>query len=345
LGNLYPKWVNEISMSSSQDLLVFVYLGKRLPKYAIESINFALKNSKMPIVLISNIVNLPKFESLVEHYFYANVEKSEFTEVDEKFRNGFWIKTTERFFALEEFMKVRNIEKCFHAELDNVIFNISNVSVELDKIGDGIFVPRDHEDRAIGSLVYVNSLRIYSDFCQFARSHNYCLNDMEILADFLKKYPDKAFPLSSSPVLEIGIDVKNLKVSREDRLYEVGLFDAAAIGQWYFGIDPRNTRRKVTNRFKNEKYSGDLSDFWLTWDEPISKMSLSSKTQVFTEKSLFNLHIHSKIHKKLLKRGKFEKIISLTNRGNTVIIKRNSNGLIRYVVEIIRLVLRRVLAR
>lgn len=337
-----PEWAEEIGMSSSQDLLVFVYLGKRFPKYAVESIKFALRNSKMPVVLISNMTNPPKFDSSVEHYFYANVESSESAAVNKKFRNGFWIKTTERFFALEEFMKVRKIEKCFHAELDNAIFDISQVSLELDKIGDGMFVPRDHQDRAIGSLIYVNSLKVFSDFCEFARSHNYRLNDMEILANFLKIYPEKAFPLSSTPVLEIELDTKNLKVSIEDRLYEVGLFDAAAIGQWYFGIDPRNTRRKVTNRFNNEKYSGDLSDFWLTWDKSTSNMSLSSKTQVFTTTSLYNLHIHSKIHKKLLKRNKFEKIITLTNRGKTVIIKRNAIGLLRYMVEIIRLVLRRV---
>lgn len=328
-------------MSGSQDQLVFVYLGKSLPKYAIESINFASKNSKIPIVLISNIVNPPRFEARVEHYFYTNTEKSEFYVGNKNFRNGFWIKTTQRFYALEEYMKVRKIEKCFHAELDNAIFNISQVSLELDEIGIGIFVPRDHQDRAIGSLVYINSFQVYSHFCEFARSHNYRLNDMEILANYLKKYPENAFPLSTSPVLESGTDVNKYKVSKDDRLYEVGLFDAAAIGQWYFGIDPRNTRRKVTNRFINEKYSGNLSDFWLAWDQPTSTMSLSSKSQVFTKKTLFNLHIHSKTHKKLLKRGKFEKVISLTNEGKTIIIKRNSNGLLRYVVEVIRLKLSR----
>jgi hypothetical protein len=332
-------------MTSPQDLLVFVYLGKRLPDYAVESINFALTYSKMHVVLISNIDNPPEFVSLVEHYFYASVEKSEFAGVNREFRNGFWIKTTERFFALENFMKVRNIKKCFHAELDNVIFDISRVSIELDEIGNGIFVPRDHQDRAIASLIYINSQRIFSEFCEFARSFNYRLNDMEILANFMKKYPEKGFPLSSSPKLKIGLENKNLKVSIEDKLYEVGLFDAAAIGQWYFGIDPRNTRRKVTNRFINEKYTGDLSDFWLTWDESSSNMSLSSKTQVFTTTTLYNLHIHSKIHKKLLKRNKFQRIISLTNRGETVIINRNAIGLPRYLNDIMRLVLRRIFTR
>ena len=325
-----------MNMPSGQDRLVFVYLGKRLPKYAIESVKFALKNSKIPVVLISNLVNPPKIHASLEHFFFTSDTNLEFAEADKSFRNGFWLKTTQRFFALEEFMRVRQVTKCFHAELDNAIFDISCVSSDLDGIGKGIFIPRDHQDRAIGSLIYVNSFNVFSNFCEFAKSHNFKINDMEILASYLKKYPETAFPLPSSPRLAFGNPFMNLENSRENRLHEVGVFDAAAIGQWYFGIDPRNTRRKVTNRFKNEKYSADLSDFWLTWNEAASTMILSSKTQMFTETKLFNLHIHSKIQKKLMKRDRFKTIISLTNEGTTVVVKRNLIGALHYLIEIIR---------
>ena len=327
-------------MKQSQKL-VFVYLGQSLPSYAIASIKFALIHSKMSVVLISNLVNPPQFDGSLEHFFYSCDANLELVEADKKFRNGFWIKTTQRFFALEEFMKVRQVEKCFHAELDNAVFNISRISLDLDDIGEGIFVPRDHQERAIGSLIYVNSISVFSNFCGFAKSHNYRVNDMDILASYLRKHPESAFPLPSSPVLTAGGTFRNLEDSRMQRLYEVGVFDAAAIGQWYFGIDPRNTRRKVTNRFENEKYSADLSDFLLTWDESTSTMFLSSKSQVFTETKLYNLHIHSKIHKKLMQGERFKTIIRLTNEGKTLVIKRNFIGALHYLVEVIRYAYRR----
>jgi hypothetical protein len=328
-------------MNQSQKL-VFVYLGQSLPSYAIASIKFALVHSKMSVVLISNLVNPPQFDGSLEHFFYSCDANLELVEADKKFRNGFWIKTTQRFFALEEFMRVQEVKKCFHAELDNAVFNISRISLELDDIGEGIFVPMDHQERAIGSLMYINSFDVFSHFCEFAKSHNYRVNDMDILASYLMNYPESAFPLPSSPALASGGTFRNLEDSRIDRLYEVGVFDAAAIGQWYFGIDPRNTRRKVTNQFKNEKYSADLSDFWLTWDESTSVMTLSSKTLKFAETKLYNLHIHSKIHKKLMKRDRFKTIISLTNKGKKVVIKRNDVGALLYLVEIIRFAFRRV---
>ena len=308
--------------------LVFVYLGKKLPKYAVASLQFAAKNAKVPIVLISNIKNPAEAHPDIKHHFYPYKESKGSNDSNSKFRDGFWLKTTERFYALERFMVNEQIEKCFHAELDNLVFNISQLEPKLDKLGKGIFVPSDHVDRAIGSLMYTNSLTVFTEFCEYARSFNFRKNDMEILASFIKKSPRIAFPLPSTPSDTGKVDVGE---STKDLLSDIGLFDAAAIGQWYFGIDPRNSYNRIHNRFSNEMFVGDLQDFLLVIHEDVSELHLHSKSNFFAPIRLHNLHVHSKIHKKLVKKQHLIRIIGATNKGKRVVISVNMSGKLRYL--------------
>lgn len=329
-------------MPATQDLLVFVYLGRKLPKYAVKSLKFAVEHSKLQVILISNVKKLPKLDDSLECYSYRQEIHYEQYGPYHRFRKGFWIKTTERFFALEDFMKERGIDKCFHAELDNLVFDISQVSMSLDEIGSGIFVPRDHADRAIASLMYINSLATYMDFCDFARSCNFSINDMEILAKYLKVNTNNAFALPSAPLEQEGLRLAKPEGNESSELYRLGVFDAAAIGQWYFGIDPRNTYQRVTNRFENEKYSANLSDFLLDWDELNSQMRMSSKSSAFSPTKIYNLHVHSKVHEKLLQKNRLNEIILKTNNGREVILSFNTIGKIRYVYEIMKSVYGRI---
>ena len=312
--------------------LVFVYLGEKLPKYAVASLQFAVENAKVPIVLISNIKNPPEIHPDIKLHFYAYKDSRDSNDSYSKFRDGFWLKTTERFYALEQFMADEQIKKFFHAELDNLVFNLSQLAPKLDKLGEGIFVPSDHVDRAIGSLMYTNSQTGFTEFCEYARSFNFRKNDMEILASFIKNSPRIAFPLPST-TSDIGkVDVKGSTNLTRELLSDIGLFDAAAVGQWYFGIDPKNSFNRIHNRFLNEMFDGDLQDFLLVIHEDVSELYLHSKSNFFAPIRLHNLHVHSKIHNKLVKKQHLIRIIDETNKGKRVVIAANLSGKLRFLM-------------
>jgi hypothetical protein len=246
-----------------------------------------------------------------------------------KFRKGFWLKTTERFFALEEYMRLNGIKQCFHAELDNLVFANDGLANRLNSLGSGFFVPFDSPNRAMASIMYVNSIDTLRNFCQFVDQLHGDYNDMELLAMYGATYPSDVLALPSSidndglktRLLQKGIQTLNEK--------DVGIFDAAAIGQWYFGIDPRNSYFKVQNRFTNDVANVDLSQFRLRWSDELRKFYASDKSKQQSEYLVNNLHIHSKIHRKITRPGSLISIVNRTDSGNVIVISRNVSGIYR----------------
>jgi hypothetical protein len=259
-----------------------------------------------------------------------------------KFRKGFWLKTTERFFALEEYMRLNKIEQCFHAELDNLVYENDGLASRLNSLGSGIFVPFDSPNRAMASIMYLNSITTLSNFCQFIdRTHgNY--NDMELLAIYSTKNPSVVLALPSS------IDNKSLKSSLLQKGIQalnekdIGIFDAAAMGQWYFGIDPRNSYFKVRNRFINDVANVDLSQFRLRWSDESKKFYASDKSKNQSEYLVNNLHVHSKIHRKITRMSTLLSIVNRTDSGKKIVISRNVSGIYRGFKVLILLVLAKV---
>ena len=48
-----------------------------------------------------------------------------------------------------------NISSFFHAELDNMIFNLDNLDEKFNNYGSGIFVPRDSMIELLGVYFFV----------------------------------------------------------------------------------------------------------------------------------------------------------------------------------------------
>jgi hypothetical protein len=311
--------------------LIFVYLGKKIPRYAYHSLNFAVENSGLKVVLISDAEPKPKLNKAIKHVRYVFNEEKLDDRSSSQFRDGFWIKTTERFYAIQQFVTRAGIEHFFHAELDNLIFNISNVSYHLDRVGSGIFVPRMNDKFALASLMYVNSKVAFHEFCQFSRSFHYSQNDMEILSQFLDEKPSMGFSLPSNP----DSNTNTLLNYEAEALRSAGLFDAAAIGQWYFGIDPRNSYGPVRTLFQNERHAGNLQDYKLDRDLLNSQIKISSKSEAFATVQLNNLHVHSKILKRLVVGNGLDKIINRTNNNYSTLITVNFKGKFRWVSDVL----------
>ena len=333
-------------MSLHKDKLVFVYLGKRLPNYARKSIRLARDYSGMDVILVcekkylrTGLENCKTY--IVNNRFTENMLQTNRDGKMLKFRKGFWIKTTERFFALNEYMQQNNINECFHAELDNLVFANDRLVTELNAFGTGMFVPFDSTKRGIASLIYINSNETLTRFCEFAREFIGAKNDMELLAMFGRENAGDVFALPTSLRNQnLKIDLADLGIETVDE-EKSGLFDAAAIGQWYFGIDPRNSNRMIRNRFVNDEAGVDLSSFRMQWIEDKSNFEAYLVGSLNKRFLVNNLHIHSKIHRKLYRKRRLLSIVRRTDASKNVIITFNPKGIIRASIHsIIHLALR-----
>lgn len=153
-----------------------------------------------------------------------------------------------------KFAEIFHVSSFFHAELDNIIFSLAGLSARLDQIGRGIFVPRDHYDRAIASLIYINDIDSLLALVNKISFSNVCrfVNDMQVLGDLARRN-DHVISLPTESILNSSC-IKFVSPNICD-----GLFDAASLGQYLFGIDPRNSPMPIFNQYVNEYASHSLS--------------------------------------------------------------------------------------
>ena len=308
--------------------LVFVYLGKRLPRYARKSLNLAREYSGFDIILICekrfHLTGLDKKETyLLSSHYKKRLSQNEIKPAVAKFRNG---KTIERFFALEEYMRLNNIDQCFHAELDNLVFANDGLANKLNSFGAGLFIPFDDPNRAIASFIYINSIKTLEGFCLFAEHGHGNYNDMELLAMYGAINSSEVFALPSSIEnhnLKSGLLEKGIETLNE---FDIGIFDAAAIGQWYFGIDPRNSYFKTCNQFINTVSNLDLSQFRMRMSEKDFNFYAHKVGDCEKEFLVNNLHIHSKIHSQISSAPRLLSLVKRTDAGEIVVIRRNIVG-------------------
>jgi hypothetical protein len=325
-------------MSSKK--LVFVYIGEKLPSYARKSIKLAQQYSGLEVVLVCEKRFL--FTGLDDEniFILSHISKNRFPQIPNnsaytKFRDGFWIKTIQRFFALEEYMQTKKVDQCFHAELDNLVFANDGLAYKLNSFGSGLFVPFDAPNRAIASFVYLNSISILEKFCQFIEHVDGNHNDMELLAMFGAMNPSDVFALPSSinnNNLKSGLLLKGIQTVDER---QSGIFDAAALGQWYFGIDPRNSYFKICNRFRNEIADLDMNTFCMRWNNKTFQFSATLFGNDEKEVLVNNLHVHSKIFRKLSHPGKMVSIVNRTDSGEIILITRNMMGIYRAMKHVL----------
>ena len=302
--------------------LIFVWIGKYLPSFAIESLLFAKQNNSSRDVLIclsrkpSSIICKRLEKEGIKVFIVDNEKNKPHLGINIKkfFSNDFWINTSLRFFYLDYLIKHLKINKFFHAELDNAIFKLDGLEKKLDQFGDGLFVPRDAKDRAIASLLYCNRTRSLSELTLLYSKTKPPKNDMDALGIYSRDYPKYFFSLPTESYVKNKqywnlIDPKNCD----------GLFDAAAIGQYMLGVDPIHRKGKPSyNLFVNENSKINWNRVIFATDE--QKIFLNITNKISDNYQLYNLHIHSKnwkAFKSLLTNGN---ILKKLNKGEKSII-------------------------
>jgi len=237
--------------------LVYIHIGKILPEYIYDSIYQSLLiSSTTKIYILLNDENISEFYEKISQFniniymknkilFELNIQciplsilklPNEYTtlinnlpEEIKNFRNSFWIYTIARFFYLESFMSLFNINSVFHIENDIMIYEdltILQNCLDINKV----YMVRDSVDppRVIASIMFLNKIELNNilNFMINKLQLNPHLNDMQLLGNYIS---DKVeyFPFSykgSAPLNQL----------------KDYIIDSCAIGQFLGGIDPRN---------------------------------------------------------------------------------------------------------
>ncbi len=304
-------------MATDKDIsqtLYFVYLGTVLPTYAKASLILAKKHSGMAVHLIGNKVigetlgsSLCEFTAVEDFYTGDgfNIAKSNIKS-DARYRGGFWVKTLERFFVLYEFAKFRGLRSIFHAELDQLLFGTDELVKNIEQHNlSGIFVPFHSPELAVASVFYCNHLDALSSLLLEAMSGEAYGNEMALIAQWASKNRNLAVSLPTAASL-----LKNTNVATPQGVHELtpkdlgGIVDAAQLGMWVAGIDPKNVplTELPRTKFVNEPVAHLLSKSEL---ESI-KFTMSKNTETLLTACsnnqsirIFNLHIHAKIHQSI----------------------------------------------
>lgn len=302
-------------MTHSQEL-VFVHLGNSLPRYAQASLALASRTSGLTCRLLASQRNLGRINvagvrSTPIDSFYdpsAFLSAYDASLSSKEFREGFWQKSLERFFVLEQFMASNDINSLLHAELDQLVFRADILLSKLNELPNtSVFLPFHDSTHALGSIVAVRSREALSDFLRFAGSGRLYWNEMELLAKFALHSPTRitAFPT----VVNWYRDNPNFLESVDSIPITAihGVTDAAQLGQWLGGIDPKNV--PIGERPKN-KFADRPSDQLLNESE-LRKLSFRFEEEsaslfacvpgLKSEVRVYNLHLHSKIHRTIVK--------------------------------------------
>lgn len=286
--------------------IILVHTGTVFPDYINDCIS-QLKKYQFNIHLILSECLLDKVTHSditivkAEDYFEDDYNSYEIYNHDNSFRDGFWKRTSSRFFLISSYSKRNNLSSFFHIENDILIF--SNLLVEKNILDNSVYdmgVVIDSENRCIPSVIYFRNNNIVERLSKFIYDNN-INNDMSNIFNFysMNKKSVTNLPLlpdSSNINLISSTGIRCSGSINYSNLYNemMSIFDGAAIGQYLGGIDTRSNPRD-TSGFINETTIFDVSIFKYIWDngEPFA---------IFGDQKIKinNLHIHSKDLKRFI---------------------------------------------
>jgi hypothetical protein len=317
--------------------VVFVHIGPVIPPYAADAIRQAARFSTGPLYLVAeraairgfSYTDIPRLVPVTCEDLGYSLLHQEFRRIcpfNRSFRAGFATFTTERFFFLASLAERLTLEHVVHLENDVMLYaDLDSLKPKLAGLYDGIAVPFDRDDRCIPSFMYCRHSQALSDLCQFIVDRLRAqpdprLNDMVLLAEAQRRLSPKGLgalpvlpPFHSAPLVnQSGVRASEPALFTQNALQLEIVFDAAAIGQYLGGPDPRNfqaKRRRWYHVFKKRKkppvrwpgpgfvnpdclYSPALYSY--EWRLDAASRLVPYMLQDQASIPIANLHIHSK---------------------------------------------------
>ena len=271
--------------------LILVSLGN-FQEYILDNIKQLIRLDITNIYIITNKQFFNNFESYKDKIKLISVDELNDsynffhkTSLDKNFRNGFWTFTSLRFFYIYELMKIENLINCIHIENDVLLYyNIDKIIDKFDKTK--FYIPFDTYKRNIASIVFIPNREIFKNILD---NYDFSKNDMENFSLIKTKTGlIKNFPIFSEHYAKTN---EEKFVSENFDLFEY-IFDAAAIGQFVGGVDPRNIADNSIG-FINETCIIKYNKYNILFEEEnnVKKPYLLIND---IKIPIFNLHIHSK---------------------------------------------------
>jgi hypothetical protein len=270
-------------------IVVLVHYGQHFPEHIHDCIKQLKKYSPTTEVHIllekthdvkdAKVVSIDKIPKSLNHEKFNQVSK-----LDRDYRGGFWHAAAERFMAISDYMEHTGFTDIIHIEYDNLVYmNISHLLPVLQKHYKHIAVPTDSPGRVIPSFVYFRDVESIHHMTNFMVDNvPKFTNEMQLLKAYMNVFPErmKALPIARPPFApdEYTNHLDEFKC----------IFDAAALGQYVGGIDPRNTPGN-TEGFINETCIFPADRAGLEWRD--------GRPWAFGL-PVVNLHIHCKNLKK-----------------------------------------------
>lgn len=301
---------------SNDGHFMLVYIGqlREFVYDCVKQIKLWNPTSTIHLCINNNDHNKPYIEGLKEDVNFIYIEDLEMTYQHKIFvqrytntsMNCFWKYTMERFFVVEEAMRKLNLKNVFHLEIDNMIYFKVDEILEKCKSIDKILIPSDSERRYIAGTCFINnpdSLNMLNRYFT-----EYCINkdEMHSIMSFTKIYNE----VDTWPVLPPG---DNTRLIYEDRRHCVddikriskyselfgGVFDAAAVGQFFGGIDPIHQKTN-SDGFVNKDSIFGIDRAKFRWEKVNDLQRLNISVDGEEWYPIYNLHIHNKNLKRWL---------------------------------------------
>ena len=269
-GNFFPEYLNDcIELALQQDLDIDLLLSADLHQY------------------VKHDINIQKLEDYCDNLYLEFSNKS----FDSNFRDGFWNRTSSRFFILSNYAKSKNLKSFFHIENDVALFsNLIEYKNILEKSNKDVALVIDSPNRCIPSIIWFKSSCVLNKIANHIFKNDH-LNDMQSLSKFFNDNKDIVLNLPIIPLSNKNSDIDYGNLFEEFKC----IFDGAAIGQYLFGIDCIEDPNKNTCGFINETTIFNSSQFNYFFENKKPYILFNNKRI-----PIVNLHMHCKNLKKLI---------------------------------------------
>lgn len=293
VGTSYPSYIFDALFQCKitlQDTTIHVIVDEQHVEEIKENINS-----------FTDVFNINEVNFKVSKLIGANILSQQFDYLlnnmfDEfkTFRGGFNISTISRFYYINEYIKYHNLTNVFHIENDIMLYYpLQNLHLHLQNPYDMV-VARDNDSRVVPSLVFFKDSQISELLWNFMLTTLYSnteftYSDMELLSMFAHK----------SNML---VGYFNVFYNSDNKNYIV---DAAAIGQYLGGIDPRNVDGYLEYNEKEQMFFSYNTSKGYINSEPDYKITFYTKPTEFIcglgkrywkirDQDIMSLHIHCK---------------------------------------------------
>jgi len=304
-----------ISYNTPNYSIIFVHIGTTLPSYLQHALTQAqLFNPEASIYLVANkeaIVNNKNKLAATSIIYCEDLPQSkmhknfiEHSTLNNTSLNGFWKKTTERFFYLDECIRTYNLKHVFHLESDNMLYADLSELLPIFKKYKGIAAVFDNDHRCIPSFMYMPTETAMPPLVTFiSKNAKKGLNDMEIIA--LYKNTNNTDLIDGLPIMpkeytqhdSLQKSVENSEFFSNHIADFNSLFDGAALGQYLGGIDYQ-VHKPSGPGFINESCIFNASKFKFIWISDNKGRKIPYIQYHGKKYRINNLHIHSKdLHK------------------------------------------------